>query len=68
MKRLFEAATTTVLYIGLTLTGCGSADNISTTTSGTTTSGTVGQSDSLKTATDDKKTVYFVSLKVGGAA
>ena len=68
MKRFFKVAMATVLCMGLTLTGCGSADNTSTTTSGTTPSGATGQSDSSKTATGDKKTIYFVSLKVGGAA
>lgn len=64
MKRGFKMAMATALCMSLALTGCSTAGETSTTTSGNTTA----ENSSVGTASGDKKTIYFVSLKVGGAA
>lgn len=60
MKRILNMAMATALCMSMVLTGCNSA--------GTASGGVSSQADSSGTSTEDKKTIYFVSLKVGGAA
>lgn len=64
MKRIFKMTMAAAVCMSLVLTGCNSAGKTAAPASGTST----GENNSSETAAGDKKTIYFVSLKVGGAA
>lgn len=60
MKRISKIAMAAALCMSLSLAGCTAAEDVPANTS--------GQTGTTEPSKADKKTIYFVSLKVGGAA